>query len=124
MTDVNQYRTILQTSQVEFDAAQGREALTVETSPDELDRIQSGSDRDYAIGSLERRTNRLREINDALLRLDEGSFGTCASCERPIPPRRLAAIPWARLCVACQEAEDRSATMQEHQGAMAWSEAA
>jgi DnaK suppressor protein len=45
----------------------------------------------------------LREIGDALHRLDHGSYGTCMECEEPISVKRLDAVPWARYCVKCQE---------------------
>jgi DnaK suppressor protein len=46
----------------------------------------------------------LREVNDALLRVDHGTYGVCAECEEPISAKRLDALPWARYCVVCQEA--------------------
>jgi DnaK suppressor protein len=46
----------------------------------------------------------LRLIEEALDRLDSGDYGICLSCEDPIPPKRLNAVPWARYCVTCQEA--------------------
>src|SRR5512142_2823561 len=46
----------------------------------------------------------LREINDALHRMDVGHYGTCLECEEPISPKRLNAVPWARYCVSCQDA--------------------
>jgi DnaK suppressor protein len=46
----------------------------------------------------------LRLIEEALDRLETGEFGMCLGCESPIPSKRLAAIPWARCCVTCQEA--------------------
>jgi len=45
----------------------------------------------------------LREIEDALHRLDQGNYGVCLECEEPISPKRLDAVPWARYCVRCQE---------------------
>ena len=45
----------------------------------------------------------LRQIQQALDRLDLGEFGTCLSCEQPIAPKRLQALPWAKYCVKCQE---------------------
>jgi DnaK suppressor protein len=45
----------------------------------------------------------LREIADALHRLDTGHYGVCPECEEPISPKRLDAVPWARYCVTCQE---------------------
>ena len=45
----------------------------------------------------------LREVEDALERLHGGEYGICLGCGSAIPERRLAAIPWAGYCVACQE---------------------
>jgi DnaK suppressor protein len=45
----------------------------------------------------------LRQIQEALDRLQGGDFGTCLSCEQPIPAKRLQAVPWAKYCVKCQE---------------------
>jgi DnaK suppressor protein len=56
---------------------------------------------------LERRSQLLKEIQAALRRLDEGSYGLCMGCEKPIPKKRLVALPWAAYCVVCQEALDR-----------------
>ena len=46
---------------------------------------------------------RLRMIESALSRIDEGSFGTCQSCAGEIPDRRLEVLPWASNCIRCQE---------------------
>jgi len=45
----------------------------------------------------------LREVSDALRRLENGTYGICPECESPISTKRLDAVPWARYCVACQE---------------------
>jgi len=45
----------------------------------------------------------LREIADALHRIDQDIYGTCMECEEPISTKRLEAVPWARYCVTCQE---------------------
>lgn len=46
----------------------------------------------------------LRLVEEALDRLESGDYGVCLECEEPIAGKRLAAIPWARYCVKCQEA--------------------
>ncbi|MBV8302553.1 MAG: TraR/DksA family transcriptional regulator [Candidatus Dormibacteraeota bacterium] len=43
----------------------------------------------------------VREIDSALLRLREGTYGRCTSCGNPIPAARLELVPWAALCVPC-----------------------
>jgi RNA polymerase-binding transcription factor DksA len=44
--------------------------------------------------------NVLREIEAALKRIDDGTFGICANCGNPIEPERLEYLPWATLCAA------------------------
>jgi len=46
---------------------------------------------------------RLRLIESALTRVDDGSFGTCQTCGDDIPARRLEVLPWAFNCIHCQE---------------------
>ena len=41
----------------------------------------------------------LAAISDALRKIEDGTYGTCDVCGKPIAPGRLAAIPWARLCI-------------------------
>jgi DnaK suppressor protein len=43
----------------------------------------------------------LAEIDAALRRIDEGTYGICTNCGKPIPPERLEALPWASLCIDC-----------------------
>lgn len=47
---------------------------------------------------------KLRDVERALVKLDEGTYGVCDSCGEPIGAERLEAIPWASLCVACASA--------------------
>jgi hypothetical protein len=43
----------------------------------------------------------IEAIDDALIRIDHGGYGTCLSCDQPIPFNRLAAVPQARFCAVC-----------------------
>ena len=45
----------------------------------------------------------LREVSDALHRIDHDYYGICLECDEPISAKRLEAVPWARYCVTCQE---------------------
>ena len=45
----------------------------------------------------------LREVSDALHRIDHDHYGICMECDEPISAKRLEAVPWARYCVTCQE---------------------
>jgi DnaK suppressor protein len=50
----------------------------------------------------------LAEIEQALQRMDDGTYGQCADCGQPIAPERLEALPWASLCIDCKaRAEQR-----------------
>jgi len=49
----------------------------------------------------------LAAIDAALERMEEGTFGKCATCGREIAEDRLAAIPWATQCIDCKRREER-----------------
>ena len=59
--------------------------------------------------SLEDNAEQLvREIDVALGRIDEGTYGTCGRCGNEIPEERLSAVPYAALCVDCKRVEERA----------------
>ena len=58
-----------------------------------------------ALGSVE--IKRLRAIDAALSRINQGKYGSCMKCNKKIPAERLQAIPYAVLCVDCQKGEER-----------------
>ena len=49
----------------------------------------------------------LYQVDDALKRLDDGSFGLCQQCSQPITMSRLKAVPYASLCISCQRAKEQ-----------------
>ena len=49
----------------------------------------------------------LEDVEQAIERLDDGSYGRCIDCGEPIPGPRLEALPWAARCIACQTRRDR-----------------
>ncbi len=49
----------------------------------------------------------LQAIDEALARIDEGTYGICQNCGRPISEERLEALPYARLCIDCKRLEER-----------------
>ena len=54
-------------------------------------------------GLAEGAASELQQVDDALARMDAGTYGVCANCGRPIPPERLEVRPFAVYCVACAE---------------------
>ena len=57
------------------------------------------------LASVEQRV--LYEIDEALKRIEEGTYGDCLSCGKKITPQRLKALPYAALCINCQETEEK-----------------
>ena len=45
----------------------------------------------------------MADIDDALKRIDQGTFGRCENCHREIPGERLEAVPYARYCIRCAQ---------------------
>jgi RNA polymerase-binding transcription factor DksA len=79
---------------------ESRELSKVDQHPGELGTETFERERDLrALMILE---SELKDIEDALRRLDEGSYGICEACGKPIDDERLAAKPWARFCIADQ----------------------
>ena len=52
------------------------------------------------------RSRRLQLVEDALDRIERGTFGVCQDCGRAVEEKRLKAIPWAHLCLECQETKE------------------
>lgn len=48
----------------------------------------------------------LAEIDGALKRIEEDTYGVCSNCGKPIPEERLEALPWATLCIGCQRGRE------------------
>jgi len=55
------------------------------------------------IALLEARTQQRVHLDDALRRVEEGTYGICEDCDSPISPARLRALPFAKRCITCQE---------------------
>jgi DnaK suppressor protein len=108
-SEISCFQEIIERKQTELiRVLQTRDGIAVEKSADPMDEIQYASERDLAIGNVDRETNLLRQVKAALQRIHDGSFGTCIECEWAISPKRLAAVPWAARCIRCQEAADRA----------------
>jgi DnaK suppressor protein len=114
--ELEHFRKILTIRQAELTGGRtNREAIAIETTADELDRIQQAQERDFAMGVIDRDSLRLREIRAALQRIDDGTFGMCLNCEEEIAAKRMAAVPWTALCIVCQEAAERISSDFEDQ---------
>jgi DnaK suppressor protein len=117
MTDIEKKkcRKVLEAKRQEIEQGlRKREAITIERTADALDEVRQAAEAELRMRTLDQESALLRMINGALSRLDDGSFGSCLQCGAEISPRRLAALPWAPLCIDCQTAvEHDSATSEE-----------
>jgi DnaK suppressor protein len=66
------------------------------------DRSHSTEERSRLLSVVRALRSNLHDVELALAKLDAGTYGTCERCGQPIAPERLAAIPWALLCVDCK----------------------
>lgn len=104
LAETKRYEDLLRAKQMELsDSLRNRDEIVIEKASDALDVVQLMRERDLAVRNLDRDSNLLRQIRDALSRIVQGTYGTCLHCDEDISPKRLAAVPWAAFCVACQQ---------------------
>ena len=76
-------------------------------SPDTTDQAQAEMDRNFLLRLKEREQKLLKKIDQAVERIDNGTFGTCRGCGNDIPLQRLKARPVADLCIECKTREEQ-----------------
>lgn len=90
-----------QQSELEERIAAIRRDLSSEHSRDSGEQAQERENDDVLNGLLEEAQEQVRRIATALRKIDEGTYGQCEQCGRPIDPRRLETLPDAGLCIRC-----------------------
>ncbi len=100
---------------VQADIHEGREASKDE-GMDTYDLASDARDREINLILTDRDRDKLQAIDEALARIDEGTYGACESCESDIAEGRLEALPFTRLCITCQaEREKEAKTMKREE---------
>lgn len=120
MTYVNQqqFLSVLRAKEVEIAVLLGRrDGLAVQTEADVFDEIQDAIDRVLLVRNLDHGSDLLREVRNAVERIENGEYGPCQECGEEINPKRLAAVPWAALCLRCQEKADANSPIGNREGA-------
>jgi len=69
------------------------------------DSAQSTAERARVLALAEHLRDQLHDVDRALGKIDEGRYGVCERCGDPIPPERLEALPYIRLCISCKQKE-------------------
>lgn len=64
-------------------------------------------DREFSLGLASKERGVIYEINHALQKLQDGTFGSCETCKKPISKIRLKAVPYATLCLKCQQNKEK-----------------
>ena len=72
-------------------------------TPDPVDLAVRNYSKNVMLAVSENESRQLTLIDEALLRIEDEEYGACQNCEKDINPKRLAAIPWARYCLDCQQ---------------------
>jgi DnaK suppressor protein len=87
----------------------GGNDLSVDDSetPDPVDLAVSNYSKNVLLALSENGTRQLSMIDEALERIEDEEYGICQNCQKEINPKRLAAIPWARYCLDCQELKEQ-----------------
>jgi len=113
------FKTILLTAlQQHSEHVRDDQAAALEFSDDgvkdTVDMSLMDVNKELALRLGERESQMIADIDQALLRIEEGSYGQCARCGKLIDERRLEAIPTARYDAACQEAIEQANGDDEH----------
>ncbi|MGH9368728.1 MAG: TraR/DksA family transcriptional regulator [Thermoanaerobaculia bacterium] len=110
--ELEKYRRLLEEkkSNLSEDLAKARDAeeeTTEEATQDIADKAVSSYTREflYSLSDSDRTT--LLQIDEALARIDEGSYGLCVNCGTPMAEKRLMAVPWTPHCIDCQELSEK-----------------
>jgi DnaK suppressor protein len=107
-------RQILESQLKEAASSRGlSDSIHIQQFADPVDMAQEAADRDVAVQILDRETALARRLRSAIDRIQNGTHGICLECEEEISPKRLKAIPWAELCIDCQERADKLASQRE-----------
>src|SRR5438067_2296020 len=109
-TDVKKYKDILEKKKDELMSAAPARTPTTEPgskSGDWIDQSSQESDLHVRLALKQTDSKVLRAIEEAIHRLDQGTYGICLDCEEEIPTVRLDVVPWTRVCVDCKEKQNK-----------------
>jgi DnaK suppressor protein len=106
-TELNRYKELLLAKRRELTTARGWTESPAPSSGGEkgdvVDHAAAALDAEVQVRLRETDGKLLRAIDEALGRIEHGTFGVCQACMKLISPARLDAVPWSRLCRECKE---------------------
>lgn len=83
------------------------EETTEESTQDIADKAVSSYTREFLYSLNDTERNTIQQIDQALARIEDGTYGFCMNCGNAMNEKRLTAIPWSRHCVDCQELQEK-----------------
>ena len=88
-----------------------------EAVADTAEQCEADMQSDLDLAMLAIHAELLQEIDEALSRIDNGTYGHCVDCGTDIPGRRLEALPSATRCMTCEETREVAAEWETHESA-------
>lgn len=110
-TELKKYREILEQKRDSLLASAPARTPTTEPgskSGDWIDQSSQESDLHVHLALKQTDAKLLRAIEEAILRIDQGTYGICRDCEEEIKAVRLEAVPWTRVCIDCKEKQSKN----------------
>jgi DnaK suppressor protein len=110
--DMEKYRRLLEEKKTTLasDLAKTRSAeeeTTEESTQDIADKAVSSYTREFLYSLTDGERSTLLQIDDAIGRIDDATYGMCVNCGQIMAEKRLTAVPWAPYCVDCQELAEK-----------------
>jgi DnaK suppressor protein len=110
--EMEKYRRLLDDKKATLSAEiaktrSAEEETTEESTQDIADKAVSSYTREFLYSLTDGERSTLLQIDDALVRIDESSYGLCLNCGSLMTEKRLNAVPWAPYCLDCQELSEK-----------------
>jgi len=110
--ELEKYRRLLEQKKTELStelakARTAEEETTEESTQDIADKAVSSYTREFLYSLTDSERTVLLQIDEALGRVEEGTYGLCGNCGKEMNEKRLTAVPWTPYCVDCQELAEK-----------------
>ena len=110
--EMEKYRRLLEDKKNSLSAEiaktrSAEEETTEESTQDIADKAVSSYTREFLYSLTDGERGTLLHIDDALARIEDGSYGFCLNCNAAMTEKRLNAVPWAPYCLDCQELSEK-----------------
>ena len=106
-SELTQHKKALLAKKEDLERSIGQKGVLTSSATDGhgdfADRSAAANEEEISIQLQQTDAKLLRAIEDALARVEGGSYGVCADCEEEISTARLKAVPWTKVCIGCKE---------------------